>query len=260
MKQKIIGITLHWQKSVDAKSADLFCQRLLQQEFLAVTRRAKFIILTLSSGEYLLVHLRMSGKLLIIPSGEPLQEHDRIVFNLENSLELRFRDPRKFGRCYITNDLVSFFSNYGPEPLAEEFTLSIFEERLKKRSGKIKSLLLDQQFIAGLGNIYVDESLWTARIHPERTVNSLSEEEIKELYHAIRKVLNCGIEHRGTSIGRAKPNFYSIQQDYGLNQAHLAVYKRAKLPCPRCHTLIIRYVMAQRGTHICTKCQVAPLS
>jgi formamidopyrimidine-DNA glycosylase len=168
---------------------------------------------------------------------------------------LRFHDPRKFGRLHLVKDPERILDRLGAEPLASEFTAKSLAERLMPRKRLLKPLLLDQAFIAGIGNIYVDEALWEAKLHPRRIAASLSMPEIKALHRAIPKVLKRGLKNLGTSLGSGETNFYSVARHRGRNKEQLKVFRRTGLSCPRCRTPIERIIVGQRSTHICAKCQ-----
>jgi formamidopyrimidine-DNA glycosylase len=217
-----------------------------------VWRRGKFVGLTLSGGRYLLIHLRMSGRLTLSPTGRP--EHLRVRFALSAG-ELYFYCQRKFGRVWLVADPAQVVGDLGPEPLSPDLTAERFAELLRRRRGMIKPLLLNQRFIAGLGNIYVDEALYRARVHPCRTADRLSAEEVACLYAAIREVLAQALEHHGTTFDGI---FVRPQGEEGRQQEGLLVYGQAGQPCARCGTPIERIVVGGRGTHLCSHCQPPP--
>ena len=194
---------------------------------------------------FLLIHLKMSGKLSVVNRSEPIAKHDRVVFDLDDGRQLRFNDIRKFGKMWLVADPEMVTGAIGPEPLDRAFTLPKFRKLVQSRSGTIKPLLLNQTFVAGVGNIYADESLWLARIHPQRKTDSLAEAEVAALYRSIRKVLRTAIADEGTDAGDG-----IIEGDYRPR-----VYGRTDKPCYRCHQLIHRIVVGQRGTHFCPQCQ-----
>jgi formamidopyrimidine-DNA glycosylase len=159
---------------------------------------------------------------------------------------------------YFVENPEQIVGHLGPEPLEKSFTAHILKERLHAHNRLLKPLLLDQTFIAGLGNIYVDEALWVARLHPCRQSSSLSKPEVKALHRAIRKVLKRGLQNLGTSLGSGKANFYSVGQRKGRNRDELNVFRRTAAPCLRCETVIERILVGQRSTHICPTCQKCP--
>ncbi len=220
-----------------------------------ITRRGKYLKFALTpqspGGErYLLIHLKMSGRLDVLPVRWPGGKHDHVIFKLDNGYELRFNDARKFGRVYLVDDPYQVLGRLGAEPLDSTFTLKAFRALLAGRSGALKPLLLDQTFIAGIGNIYADEALWRARLHPRRKVNTLSPDETAALHKGIRAALTEGLKHGGSAIDWVYPE--------GNYQDHFRAYDRAGQPCRRCGTAIERVVVSQRGTYLCPYCQPAP--
>ena len=217
-----------------------------------IWRRAKYIVMALDDGaETLIVHLKMTGHLAILPSTEPLHPHVRNLFHLADGADLRFRDMRKFGRIYLVHDPDQVLGKLGPEPLSDQFTLAFFRERLKGRSRVIKPLLLDQGFVAGIGNIYADEALFEAKIRPERGADTLKSAETKRLHAAIRNVLSLGIEREGASIS----DYVKPDGTKGDMQNAVNVFRRTGHPCYTCGNEVKRIVLGQRSTHFCPHCQ-----
>lgn len=211
-----------------------------------VERRAKYICI--SADELtVIVHLRMSGKMRVEKGEAELQKHDRFLIRFTDGDRLVFNDVRKFGRVWIVKDRESVLGGLGIEPLSDAFTGRWLAEHLSGHSQKIKPLLLDQSFIAGIGNIYADESLFDAKIHPCRAASSLSETECRRLVRSIRAVLRKAIEANGASFDAA--------YEGGHFQNDFRVYQQTGKPCPRCGTIIERITVGQRGTHFCPKCQ-----
>ncbi len=246
------GARVEWLPQISPMAPHDFSARLAGQRVTALDRRGKYVVFTLSD-DFLLIHLKMTGRLYVAQPGDAGagDRWVRVVFGLDNGRELRFSDSRKFGRLYLVSDLQEVTADLGPEPLADDFTLEVFRDRLARRRGAIKPLLLNQSFLAGVGNIYADEALWRARIDPRRRADTLRPGEIEELYHAIRSALRAGIEHEGASVNwYRKPDGTS-----GTQQAHFNVYDRANLPCPRCGTAVSKIKLGQRGTHFCPVCQ-----
>lgn len=198
----------------------------------------------------------MSGRLHLVAAEQKRQKHEHVLLNLAGGQQLRFHDTRKFGRLYLIADTDPILGRLGPEPLLKGFTCQQLAQRLKARKRLLKPLLLDQTFIAGLGNIYVDEALWESKIHPCRPAASLSETEIRALHRAIRRVLKRGLRNLGTSLGTGKTNFYSVAKHQGRNRDQLKVFRRTGQPCPRCGKAVERIIVSQRSTHICPMCQV----
>lgn len=217
-----------------------------------ISRRGKYLILSFDKGLHLIIHFRMSGKLLICSSNQPIQKHEHALLEFSNGLHIRFHDPRKFGRWSLTHDLTLFFHKLGPEPF--DLTSQSFF-KLLQRPRALKPLLLDQNIIAGLGNIYVDESLWKAQLHPLTLANTLTFKDCDRLLRAIIESLKKGIEAGGTTIGQGLSNFKRMSGYFGKNQYQLNVYQQTGNPCLHCGTKIIKIKVAQRGTHLCPICQ-----
>lgn len=247
-----MGVRVDWPREVHLLSADELGDRLAGQRVEAMRRRGKYIIFDLTH-DTLLVHLKMTGRLYVTPADQQ-QDDDRwahVVFALDDGRELRFSDSRKFGRVYLVANAEEIIGKLGPEPLEAEFTLEQFRERITGRQSTIKPLLLNQEFIAGVGNIYADEALWRAQINPNRKADTLTEAEIERLYHAIRESLQLGIDHQGSTLSTYRKPDGTI----GGYQHHFVVYDRANKPCDRCGSPISKIWLGQRGTHFCPQCQ-----
>jgi len=240
------GVTVHWPNSIKTPIPELVNQ-LPGQRIEAITRRGKYLQFHLSRGDTLLIHLKMSGDLLVEPANDPLHHHIRTIFELDNGHQLRFKDMRKFGRVYLVDNPDRVVGQLGPEPLADDFSTNDFKALFQRRSGRLKPLLLNQQFIAGIGNIYADESCFMAKIDPRRTVDTLSEGELERLYYAIRQTLTHGIMHKGASLDEVYRG--------GQFQEHFQVYSRTGEPCLSCGAEILRIVLGGRSTHFCNRCQ-----
>jgi formamidopyrimidine-DNA glycosylase len=251
----INGAKVFWSRTIAAPSARLFCTRMKGLKFSAIWRRGKLLVFETDGDSTMLLHLRMSGRLHLVEAGTPRIKHEHVIIEFDDRRQLRFHDTRKFGRIHLTADPDGVLGGLGPEPLERRFTAKVLVERLGRHNRMLKPLLLDQQFIAGLGNIYVDEALWDAKLHPQRTSSSLTGDEIKALRRAIPKVLKRGLNNLGTSLGTGETNFYSVASRRGRNKDELRVFRRTDLPCPRCKSPIERIVVGQRSTHICPKCQ-----
>ena len=249
------GAEVHWPKSIVGLTPDEFIDTIKDCTIRQITRRGKYVVIRLSRGLTLLIHLRMTGRLNWESQDRPRNKHEHVILQVNETHELRFQDTRKFGRIVLTNRPETVLDKLGPEPLADSFTLQQFHKMLQSRKRTIKPLLLDQKFIAGLGNIYVDEALWEARIHPKRVSCSLSRKEATILHRVIPQVLNKGLRNMGTTLGSGEGNFYSVAGCRGRNADELNVFRRTGLACPRCGTVIERIVVAQRSSHICSKCQ-----
>ncbi|MDP2977064.1 MAG: DNA-formamidopyrimidine glycosylase [Anaerolineales bacterium] len=242
----ILSADLRWPRSLAAPSPAAFVKRVRGQRIESLSRRAKFINIQLSMFN-LLIHLRMSGDLLLVNSDYQPAKHDRLHLRLSDDTTLVFSDPRKFGRLWLTADPDEVLGKLGPEVLDVSFTPQMFYERLHIRRRQLKPLLLDQTFIAGLGNIYTDEALHVARLHPLALSNSVTETQTEGLWRAVREVLEEGIRSNGASIDWVYRG--------GEFQNHLRVYGRAGEPCPVCGTRVERLVIGQRGAHFCPACQ-----
>ncbi len=243
---------VEWPPQLGPLPPEAFAARLVGQRVESLGRRGKYIIFTLNE-DFFLVHLKMTGRLYVSPPGE-IRDGDRWVraaFGLDDGRELRFSDLRKFGRLRLTARLEDVIGSLGPEPLDDSFTLEAFRARLAARSGMVKPLLMNQSFVAGVGNIYADEALWRARIDPRRRVDTLKADDVERLYHAIRGALQDGIEHEGATIGWYRKPDGTV----GEQQQHFDVYGRVGEPCPRCGTPLSRISLGQRGTHFCPVCQ-----
>ncbi len=218
----------------------------------SVTRHGKYLLLDLENEASLAIHRKMSGNLLLEPAEAPRALHTHLVLDFDNGTSLRLVDPRKFGRVYLfrskleVSDFIA--SHLGPDSLldVDDTTLA---SMLARRRGRIKPLLLNQAFLAGVGNLYADEALWDARIHPLRSAESLSKDEVRRLARAVRAVLASAIERRGTSFSTYRDSDGSS----GENQDYLNAYGREGLPCARCGAPIKRIVIGQRSSFFCSK-------
>lgn len=242
---------VYWSRHIDRPDLQAFQERIAGLRVESMHRRGKYMIFTLSGGETLIVHLRMTGHLAVVDRDAPLQDHTHTILALASGKELRFRDPRKFGRVYLVRDPEEVVGKLGPEPLDPDFTPDVLLRQLQRRSMRLKPLLLDQSFVAGVGNIYADEALYYAGLHPERPADTLNAVEIERLHSAIQKVLKMGIEREGASIDRyRKPD-----GSRGDMQNAVAVFRRTDEPCYECGTPIRRIVLGGRSTHYCPTCQ-----
>jgi formamidopyrimidine-DNA glycosylase len=245
---------LRWARTLAFPSPKKFKQQIKGQEIKEVTRRAKFFILNLSDFN-LLIHLRMSGDLSIKDSKIAPNKHDRLVLRLlpgDSSLQagpsnLVFNDTRKFGRVWLTANPEEVLGKLGPEPLSKRFTPQWLYTALRSRHRQLKPLLLDQTFLAGLGNIYADESLNLAKLHPLTASDSVTLQQAEALHEAIRNVLKEGIRRNGASFDWVYRG--------GEFQNYFRVYDRAGKSCPTCGTNIERIIVGQRSTHYCPNCQ-----
>jgi formamidopyrimidine-DNA glycosylase len=252
----VTGVEVRWSRSVVPADPAAFARRLVGQTVTGVGRRGKWVLIALDGGDVLLVHLRMTGR-LVLESTECLDErHLRVLFFLDDgrTRRLQFIDQRKFGRLVLTDEPHEVVGDLGPEPLDESFTPERFGEMLARRRGRIKPLLLNQCFLAGLGNIYTDESLWRSRIHPLRRAETLSPVEVQRLHRAIRSVLREAIAAGGTTLSDG--TYQQADGQPGEFAGQLAAYGQAEQPCPRCGVTIERIRVSQRGTYFCPSCQL----
>ena len=254
----IQAVEIFWPRTITGHSPLRFANALRGRRIVQVSRRGKYIILTLDNGRHVQIHLRMTGKFRVAKPLEKPGKHDHVAITLGDGRHLLFNDTRKFGRFHLTTTATEGLNKLGPEPLEKAFTSQVLIARLAGKTRMIKPLLLDQTVVAGLGNIYVDESLWQARIHPERRAESLTRGEIRQLHGAIQSILRRAIENCGTTLGTGDTNFYSVAGRRGRHADALKVFRRTNQPCPRCHGIIIRTVVGQRGTHVCPECQSLP--
>ncbi len=253
VQRTVVSAHVDWAKTIAEPARDIeqFVARIVGRQITDVTRRAKFIVIHLDSAMYLIVHLRMSGRLLLKPRAEDAR-HLRVQLGFAGGAALYFYNPRKFGRVWLVGDLDPVLGGLGPEPLSTGLTPDVFVEMMRRRRGMLKPLLLNQRFIAGLGNIYVDESLFRAGLGPRRQVNTLTRTDIVRLHSAIRSTLRQALAHHGTSFDHV---FVRPQGERGRQQEGLRVYGRHGLPCVRCGSPIERVVVGGRGTHFCPRCQ-----
>jgi formamidopyrimidine-DNA glycosylase len=245
--EEITSVRLFWKRTLATPSAAQFERGVVGQSIVEVGRRAKYLHFKLSSSN-LFIHLRMSGDLLIKAGSDLPDKHDRLHLGLSDGRVLAFNDTRKFGRVWLVTDPGEVVAGLGPEPLDPSFTSQMLYENLRQRHRQMKPLLLDQHFLAGLGNIYTDEALHLCGMHPLRLSDTILLPEAEKLYHAIQTVLLTGIEHNGASFDWVYRG--------GSFQNYFRVYNRTGQPCPVCSTLIQRIVVGQRGTHFCPVCQV----
>ncbi len=257
--RRLGAVQVWWPRLVAPATPEAFAAALRDRTVTAVARRAKYIVVTLDPPACLLIHLRMTGNLALVAADSPRGPHEHLRVNLDDGRALGYRDTRKFGRWRVMDHLDALDRLLGPEPLAPSFTPATLAQRLSGRGRQLKPLLLDQRVVAGLGNIYVDEALWAARLHPLRNSASLGAEDIARLHGAIRDALARGIRAGGTTLGRGQTNFYSVAGRRGRHQDGLNVFRRTGDPCPCCGVTIVRLVVGQRSTHICPRCQPAPL-
>ncbi|NBD27005.1 DNA-formamidopyrimidine glycosylase [Paenibacillus glycinis] len=236
---------------------EAFAAALAGHTIQSVERRGKFLRILLD-GLVLVSHLRMEGRYGVYNQDEPVELHTHVRFHFDDGMELRYKDVRQFGTMHLFapgEDLTHApLNKLGIEPLADTFTLQAFKREVAHRTTKIKPLLLNQAYVVGLGNIYVDEALFTAGIHPERTADTLRAPEWVRLYDAIRATLGRAVDAGGSSI----KSYVNGQGEMGMFQHQLLVYGRDDDACSRCGATIVKTVVGGRGTHTCPACQPLP--
>lgn len=253
----IYGVRALMPDTIKNISGDAFAKKVRKSRIIEIGRRAKVLLFHLSSGDTILIHLKMTGQLIYTSSKKPLEKWTRVVFDLGEGRELRFQDMRRFGYIKLarTEDISNQpdFWEFGPEPLTADFTLDVFKKLLMSRSrGKIKPLLMNQNFIAGIGNLYADEILHYARVRPTRIAATLTEEEIAKIYKGIRTILPAAIRHRGSSVNM----YVDLEGRQGGYVPHLQVYRRHGQLCYRDDGGIIERIrLGGRSAHFCPVCQ-----
>ncbi len=248
---RITSVTLFWEGIVRQPSVEEFRSRITGQEITGITRHGKYLVVGLSSGDSFIIHLRMTGSLLIGQDSSEPPKYTRAIIHLDKDTNIFFRDPRKFGIMRLVKDKNSIIGKLGPEPLEADFTPQLLAQRLAKRTAPIKALLCDQSVIAGIGNMYADEALFAARIHPLRAGGSLSQEEIDRLHSVIRQVLWSAIGNKGASVD----TYFRPDGTLGTAHFEFKVAHSGGKPCPNCGTPIERIAVRNRGTYFCPKCQ-----
>ncbi len=251
---EIKKVILYWAPAVRGRGDSSFADIVSGSRIQSLDRRGKYLLINLDNGHTLIAHMRMTGRLLYYPEDLEPARHTHVVLKLSQG-ELHFNDTRKFGRiqavltaeCFSTSSL----SILGPEPLSEEMTPARLGERLARKKKNLKAALLDQTVVAGLGNIYVDEALFRARISPERSASALTEEELRALHQAMIEVLKAGIEANGTSFR----DYRDANGEQGLFQKRLQAYGRGGEPCLNCGEPLKKKKVAGRTTVSCEKCQ-----
>lgn len=254
--KEIAAVDVLYSKPLKGISATDFKKRVSGSKFEKFGRRAKWIIAALSNGFSLVFHLKLTGRLLLLRENESVPKHTHIIFHLSSGEKIVFEDFRKFGyiKFLKSEDLEELFikEKFGPEPLSKEFTLEKFKALLSKKPNvKIKPLLMDQTFIAGVGNIYIQESCFCAKILPTRKVGTLTDNEISDLYHCLLKILGAAIQKKGSSVD-AYLTIYGKEGEYA---PLLKVYGRGGEKCLRCGAALKEMRLGGRGTVFCSRCQ-----
>ncbi len=270
--KRVVSETHDWPKGFPNAPADVK-RFLVGAEITDVRRRAKVLMIDLSTNYTLVIHLKMTGQLVFVGPGQRFgaghpndsligelpDRSTRVTLTFSDESSLYFNDQRKFGwmKLLPTPEVpnIDFFMSVGPEPLAADFTAAQFQARLQRRkNSNIKAVLLDQTVVAGIGNIYADESLWGAKIHPTELVKNIGQAKLNTLFTELQYVLTLAIEKGGSS----NHTYVNAEGKRGSYMDFARVFRREKLPCPRCGTTIVKTKVAGRGTHTCPYCQKAP--
>jgi formamidopyrimidine-DNA glycosylase len=247
--QSFTQVTILDARLVCDCSAEEVRRGLIGQNVKCLERRGKYLIFHLSNGKSLIMHLRMTGVLLLNPKG--VDRYARAIFHFSNGHRLVFSDRRRLGKMWLVNDASTVVCKLGPEPLDKSFTADILRQRLSRHHIPVKAVLLDQCIIAGIGNMYADEALFAARIHPLRRADDLSPEEVQTLYHCIRRVLGAAIGNKGASVD----TYIRPEGELGTAHFDFKVAHRGGEPCPICGSNIERCVVQNRGSYFCPCCQ-----
>jgi formamidopyrimidine-DNA glycosylase len=262
LRELVAGSEIERARVIDASlveqpSAEEFASRLEGVRITGARRRAKHLIVELGSRDSLVFQLKIGGQLLLVPPVEEPETALMLVLDLDGDRRLFLRDETGFTRTRLldADELEARLSSLGPEPLEEEFDAGYLKRAIGSRRAQIKPLLLDQKVVSGIGNIYADEILYDARLHPRRKANTLSEDEWEALYAAIRSNLTAGVEHRGTTVRLYK----DVLDRPGEHQNYLRVFEKHGRPCPGCEGEVVREKVSGRPTHFCPACQkIAP--
>jgi formamidopyrimidine-DNA glycosylase len=261
LRSRIIGLRVcriggvDWPRMLPNSSEQALSTALHGLAVSVIDRRGKYLLIGFETDHWLVIHRKMSGNLLLRSHDTPPEAHTHLEVEFDDGTLLRFVDPRKFGRVYLfhsADELSDFLTEHlGPDSLID-LNEELLVAKLRGRTGRIKSLLLDQAFLAGIGNLYADEALWEARVHPLRSADSLSKDEMRRLASAIKQVLVRGIERNGTSFSAT---YRDVDDRPGENQSFLNAYGRESEPCPRCGRPISRILIGARSSHFCPRCQ-----
>ena len=254
--REVRAAQVFWPRTIAAPAVAEFQARIVGEQFAHFGRRGKYMLLGLAGGATLIVHLRMTGHLQVEPGITAPDKHTHVLLDLDSGARLFFRDSRKFGRIWLVEDVAPVLARLGPEPLSDDFTPAGLGQRLANRQAAIKALLLDQSIVAGVGNIYADEALFRAGVHPLRSGGSLTDNELARLHLAVCTVLAEGIAAAGSSLGVSSiQNYQRPSGQPGSFQEQHRVFQRTGQPCMVCGAPIARIVIAQRSSHFCPHCQ-----
>jgi len=250
--RKIMKVDIVRDDVISKPSADEFREKVTGKTITGITRRGKYLFFHLDkSDDILTMHLKLAGSLQLDPETD---KFTRAVLHLDDETDVHLKDPRKFGRMWLEKDESAVADRLGPEPFDKDFTVKTLAEILKKRSSPVKVVILDQSLIAGIGNMYADEALFEAKIHPARPAKRLSPAEVERLYDAIKNVLRKGIEKKGASVR----DYFRPSGEKGEAHTDFLVAHGAGNSCPGCAGKIERIVVGGRGTYICPRCQPEP--
>jgi formamidopyrimidine-DNA glycosylase len=257
--KRIKSVEVTGTRTIRRQTKKQFIAKLEGAKITGVDRRGKYLVLKLDTGELLIVHLRMSGQLRKAQPKDAVIKHTHVVISFTQGGQLRYVDPRTFGELFITapdelTAVIPELAELGMDPVDEPISWTKFREMLLRRTTKLKPLLMDQAFVAGLGNIYSDEILWEAGLRHDRTPQSLSTMEIRRLYRAIVEVLHEAVKHRGSTL--SDQQYVDLQGRPGEYQLLHQVYDREGLACRRCRSSIVREKLGQRSTFFCPNCQI----
>lgn len=250
VKGRIIEkVRIEWPRTVDPLTPSAFSKQVIGRTIERLSRHGKWLIFELDGEDNLLIHLRMTGGFYLSNGVLKKGPYDRAIFQLSGGLNLHFRDPRKFGRI----KLGTFPLGLGPD--AMEMNARPFFQALEKSNRALKALLLDQSFIAGVGNIYADEALFAAGLHPQRRASTLNDDEKLALYVAVTHVIRAAVENGGTSLGDGQGNYLDLNGNSGGHREKVKVYGRAGQPCVVCGNPLEKITIVQRSTVFCAHCQ-----
>jgi formamidopyrimidine-DNA glycosylase len=249
--REITGVDLGWEGIVKSPEAEDFCSHVIGQRITDLVRRGKYLFFHLNGGGIMVMHMKMTGSLLVNPEND---KFTRAVIHLDGDTDMHFWDPRKFGRMWLADDEASVTDKLGPEPLDDGFSVEMLAHILENRTAPVKPVLLDQAVIAGIGNMYADEALYDANIHPARPAKSLSAWEVTRLHAAIVNVLQAALVRKGASVR----NYIRPGGEIGTAHFEFRVAHGVGKECPIHHVPIKRIVVRGRGTYYCPECQPEP--
>jgi len=253
----VTAVEIREENMIGFPEADIetFTDSLIGSKIEAINRRGKYIIIELSTNKKMVIHLRMTGKLLVKEVEEFRDKHTHVIFSLNDGQEIRFNNIRKFGRVYLIDknhpEQAGGLADLGPEPLSDELEIEDFKKLFENRRALMKSLLLNQHFVAGIGNIYADEILFRSAVRPDRTADTLTEAEKEAIYHNMREILKKGIIYGGTSFS----DYVNAFGEKGSFQEELRVHQREGEKCFKCGTVIEKIKISGRSTYFCPQCQ-----